>query len=419
MILNGGNEKQKAYTGDNIAGVVSSTGEHIIDTLSGGAFKKVMDEELQGIWRAQGWKGNVKARNFAPALNYFYVEKFTVRAESGDVAGSDISDAGSDSESTPATRKDDRWALACIGVPYLNEIAEAVDDDGAGFINIHEANGFAHRRPEGWSLVSWVAYFAAGWHTSVTWYKNRIYNIVYAMVSVAKRAKSANVQAVNSYLSGLELQRLELLLRSTGSTDRPVVDGTPLRRLTDEYQIEEAAKFEDRLKTLNYELDEVATIQLITKKRRVEHYVYPLLYQLLKRHFDILRLACIHVLEDSEFTIMSTSLASVFQAVDARKKNLKVIFKSHSLDVEERLEKFAFGMFQPASDDHPRVPRDNTIRTFVEDDAFKFRYEDLGPESDDAEEKAKGIIASIDPKILRYHTKKPGDGAESDKCDRV
>ncbi|KAJ6585554.1 hypothetical protein B0H19DRAFT_424284 [Mycena capillaripes] len=424
---------------DNIAGVVTSTGENIIDTLSGGAFKKVVDEELQGIWRAQGWKGNVKARNFALALNYFYVEKFTVRAESGDVEGSDISDAGSDSESTPdflvqrptssavayqglptpATHKDDRWALAYIGVPYLIEIAEAVDDDGAGFISIHEANDFAHRRPKGWSLVSWVAYFAAGWHTSVTWYKNRIYNILYAMVSVAKRVKSANVEAVNSYLAGEELQRLELLLRSTRSTDRPVLEGTPLRSLTDEYQTEEAAKFEDRLKTLNYELDDVATIQLITKKRRVEHYVYPLLYQLLKRHFDILRLACMHVLEDSEFTIMSTSLASIFQVVDARKKRLKAIFKSHSLDVEERLEKFAFGMFQPVSDDYPRVPRNNTIRTFVEDDAFKFSDEDLGPESDDDEEKAEGIIVTIDPNILRYRTKKPRDGAESELTDVI
>jgi hypothetical protein len=43
--------------------------------------------------------------------------------------------------------------------------------------------------------VSWVAFYAVGWHTTVTWYKNRIYKILYAMVSVVQRVKAANAQA--------------------------------------------------------------------------------------------------------------------------------------------------------------------------------------------------------------------------------
>jgi hypothetical protein len=52
-------------------------------------------------------------------------------------------------------------------------------------------------------------------------------------------------------------------------------------------------------------------------------YVYPLLYHLLKRHFDIMRLACVHILDSDEFTGMSGSLAIIFQAVDERTTTLE------------------------------------------------------------------------------------------------
>ena len=105
----------------------------------------------------------------------------------------------------------------------------------------------------------------------MTWHKNRIYNILSAMLSLAQRLKLANMQAANGYLTGPEMQRLELLLRSTRTMDTPALEGTPLRHITDEYRKKEAQKFADRLKILQYELDEVPTIRLIAKKRHVEN----------------------------------------------------------------------------------------------------------------------------------------------------
>ncbi|KAJ6505315.1 hypothetical protein C8R45DRAFT_861071 [Mycena sanguinolenta] len=399
-----------ASQGDSIITAIAANGEYVIDEVTGGLYKKVLDEDLNVLWKTQNWRGSVKARNFALALKYYFTDKmFKVRTATPESASS--SEAGSTTTSPTQSPKilavdqqliretrrldEDRWALAYLGVSYLQQIVEAVDDDGAGYVSIKEANDFAHRRPEEWSLLQWLAFCAAGWHTSVTWYRTRIYNILSAMITAMQYVKPSNLQAANSYLTGLPMRRVELLLRATRPTAHPALEGTPLRRITDEYQINETKKFARRLDDQSYVLDN-NTIQLVTKGRR---YVYPLLYVLLKRQFDIFRLGCIHTLDPLEFDSMGESIASIFAAVDRRKKKLEAIFMSHGLDVDERMGQFAFGMFQLMSTDQKRDPIKNTIRTFQEQDAFKYRHENLGP---DSEETVQDVCGKVDPKILQY-----------------
>ncbi|KAG6858448.1 hypothetical protein C0993_005724, partial [Termitomyces sp. T159_Od127] len=56
-------------------------------------------------------------------------------------------------KSTSSGQKDDEdaWAVQYVNIRYLQAIAEAIDDDGSGFINIDEVNAFTMMRPEGWS----------------------------------------------------------------------------------------------------------------------------------------------------------------------------------------------------------------------------------------------------------------------------
>jgi hypothetical protein len=75
--------------------------------------------------------------------------------------------------------------------------------------------------------------------------------------------------------------------------------------------------------------------------------------------------------------------------------SLSAIFKSHDLDIDERIGQFAFGMVgtrhscviyvsnntldcSSTSPEHNRDPINNTIRKFIEDDTFKYKYENLG-----------------------------------------
>ncbi|KAJ7429390.1 hypothetical protein B0H11DRAFT_2409490 [Mycena galericulata] len=398
---------------------INLAGEHIISVLSGGAHEKILDTDLQTMWKDQGWKGSVKARYFVLALNDYYTDKFSTidvafaESRAGSVAGSApssplmsptspaFSEPGLAADERP---RDDRWALAYINVSHLQPILEAVDDDGTGFVSIKEANDFAVSRPAGWSLLSWVAFWAAGWHASVTWYKNRIYNIISAMLSLVKRIKPANIQAADKYLNSPAMQRLELLLRSTHSAPGTTYDDGRLAQIIHAYQDSEEKKLATQLDSLLYELDDVATLRLITGPRRIERYVYPLIFRLLKRHYDIMRLAAIHILDDAEWEVMITSLATVFKAVDERTSNLEAIFKTSSIDVRERLGNFAFGMFQLLYGKFKRDRINNTICSFEEEDGYNDDNEDLGPESDDDEPTTKAILARMDTAVLRHET---------------
>ncbi|KAJ7226930.1 hypothetical protein GGX14DRAFT_347151, partial [Mycena pura] len=339
-----------------LTGEITSARDQIISALSDGAHRRIQDSDLQEIWKGQDLKDRVDAHKFVLLVKSYYTEKFyasditfTEQTVSS-VAGSDPTTSSVLSPMSPSAvarlpkPKDEQWLLDYIRVANVQPLIEAVDTDETGLVTIHEANDFTKRRPQGWSLPMWVVFWAVGWHTSVTWYKNRIYKILAAMMSLMDRVKPANLQAADRYFAGPEIQRVELLLRSTHSAERPACSDARLRALADEFQNVEAERFEVGLKRMLYELDDVATIPLVTETQRAERYVYPLLYQLLKCHFDILRLACVHILDESEFDMMSTSLAIVFKAVDERIKDLEKVFKSHSLNVTERLGQFAFGM---------------------------------------------------------------------------
>ncbi|KAJ6594849.1 hypothetical protein B0H19DRAFT_1096915 [Mycena capillaripes] len=402
-----------------LADAINTTGEHIISVLSGGAHDKILDPDLQAIWKDQGWKGSVKARHFVLALNDYYSEKFShidavvAQSAANSVAGSvpasplisPSSPAFARIEAPPGAKmEDDRWALSYINVTRLQSILEAVDDDGTGFVSIKEANDFAMSRPEGWSLLSWVAFWAAGWHASVTWYKNRIYNLLDAMMSLLRRIKPANVQAADTYFAGTAIQRVELLLRSTRSAPSKVYSDPRLKRITDAFQDLEEEKLLSVLDGMVYEIDDVTTLRMITGSRRIERYVFPLIYHLLKRHFDIMRMACVHVLDVDEFDVMSGSLAIVFKAVDERTNNLEAIFKATSTNITDRLGQVAFGMFenQLGFTDRLRDPINNTSHTFTEEDGFAYPGEDLGPDSDDDDETKKVIFARMDVDWLRF-----------------
>ncbi|KAJ7090797.1 hypothetical protein B0H15DRAFT_836939 [Mycena belliarum] len=396
---------------------INLTGEHIISVLSSGAHEKILDVDLQAIWKEQGWKSSVKARHFVLALNDYYTEKFSdidiAFAESriGSIAGSAPASPvlspvlPNGGYAADAKVEDDRWALSYINVAHLQPILEAVDDDGTGFVSIKEANIFAVSRPAGWSLLSWLGFWAAGWHSTVTWYKNRIYRILEAMVSLLEhRVKAANLQSADKYFAGPGVRRVELLLRSTRSAASPVHEHAQLLRLADQYKKSEEDRLHAQLDGLLYEIDDTATLRLITGQGRIERYVYPLVFQLLKRHYDVMRLACVHVLDEGEFDVMATSLATIFKAVDERTQNLEAIFKSTSLNVKERLGHFAFGMFQLTYGEYQRDVINNLILTFDEEGGFEDENEDLGPETDDDEETVNAIFARMSTDVLRYDT---------------
>ncbi|KAK7029940.1 kinase domain-containing protein [Favolaschia claudopus] len=411
--------------------VIDETGEHVISVvigyLSGGIHAKVKDPDLKQLWEEQGWKGSVNARGFVLALNDYYTEKFdrSGLSAANSVVGSPTNSAAGSPPATPIilaaplafpvltsttieASEDERWALAYINVAHLQPLLDVIDTDGTGLISIKEANHFARLRPRTWSLIKWLAFWAAGWHLTVTWFKNMIYKILSTMLSLMRRAKVANANAMYGYLSGPGIRRVELLLRSTRSAEAVSPSAYPtdahLAQVATEFRVTEADKLKRQLARLRYELDNITTLRLTTGLRRIERielYIFPLLYQILLRHLDIMRLACLHNLHESEFDTMSTSLDSIFSAVEQRAARLAVIYKSNALDGKEGLGLFAFGMFQLFLGQHEPDPINYTLRTFQEEDGFVLEDSDeLGPRDEDDENTAKAILEKVEPNIL-------------------
>ncbi|KAJ6566117.1 hypothetical protein B0H19DRAFT_1232478 [Mycena capillaripes] len=389
--------------------------------LKAGLHSKIKDRDLQKLWEQQRWKGSVYARDFVLALNeYFFAElehghskpvQSAANLSAHSLAGSPTSSVREYHWHEAEKHEGDQWAIAYINLAHLQPLLDVIDTDGSGLISIAEANHFARLRPDGWSLIHWFAFWAAGWHLTVTWYRCRIYNILVAMLGLVHRVKPANIQAADTYLAGWGIQRVELLLRATRSAEPEYMyrDDTELKNLAREFHTLEEAKLKSQLEQLHYKLDNIDTLQLVTGARssglrRIEVHVYPLLYLLLLRHLAIMQLACVHNLHEDEFPTMSTSLITIFEAVHYRTNRLAGMFKSNAKDGQEGFTDFAFGMFEQLyryRDWDQRDAKHNTIhnRQDEENDGLEVPLA-LGPNPDDDEESAMAFFAIIDPCIL-------------------
>jgi hypothetical protein len=120
------------------------------------------------------------------------------------------------------------------------------------------------------SLPQWTAFWAAGWHPIVTFYKNRIYKLLHAMNNLVRLVLPANRNYAENYYGGKCIDKIELLLRSTRSAPAVISDDPDLHRLSQEFMQAEEKKLEARLATLLYQVDDSMAVALLTRRHRIE-----------------------------------------------------------------------------------------------------------------------------------------------------
>ncbi|KAF9444494.1 hypothetical protein P691DRAFT_634710, partial [Macrolepiota fuliginosa MF-IS2] len=377
---------------------------HIISALTAGAHDRINDPDLRKLWKDMAWTGSVKARTFVLNLHDYYADQHSRASgprtvNKGSFSSSVISLPSARVNSIPSTSRktDDRWALSYISATYVQSILEAVDDDGTGFISTREVNTFVEERPNGWSLPEWFAYWAVGWQISITQYKSKIYGLVQSMFEILDYVLPSNRRGADAYLSHMSFWRMELILRSTRPVDPKRLNDPDLVRHTEMYAAEEESRLEMNLEKIRYELDTTTTVSLVTGEGRIERFVYPLIYLLLKRHLRVLTLACKHVLDAEEFTTLNESLVSVLLVVDARIQNLEAVFGQTNFDIQARLGNFAFGLLQLSYGDIRRVPAQITFGTWGE-------AEDVTPYPREAvtKETIQATLSNTSHEILKY-----------------
>jgi hypothetical protein len=82
----------------------------------------------------QGWRSNVKARNFVLVLRDYFRHKEVTK-------------------DNKYVLDNDNWALQYIDLGQTQSIKEAFDDDASGFITIQEVNRLTELRPRDWRQV--------------------------------------------------------------------------------------------------------------------------------------------------------------------------------------------------------------------------------------------------------------------------
>ncbi|KAJ7584970.1 hypothetical protein C8J56DRAFT_139201 [Mycena floridula] len=346
-------EVQKRQIVEELEKVIKREGDRIINALGAGPHDRILDPDIHTIWKDMGWRGSIKVRHFVMSVRDYYTE----------------------SENKVA--KDDMWALAYINVLRIQPIGEAFDDDTSGYLTVAEANAFTAARPIDWSLPRWIAYWAIGWHQSLVVYRSKINDLMAKMFALLPKVKPLNQPLVNDYLAAVYVGVTSL---QDGVSDCIINDA--LQEKFAGHVNAEEARLKGNLEAVEYDIDAADTLILVTGEGRIEKFVMPLLYLLLKRHLDIFRLAQKRNLHADELWDAADTIQWVLKAVNARVEVLQSVFGQQKLNLKQHFKTFAHGLLQHVNDPserwNPKVVQSSEPAEYTYDDALEAE-EDLDP----------------------------------------
>ncbi|KAH9045946.1 hypothetical protein EDB84DRAFT_1633013 [Lactarius hengduanensis] len=332
-------EVQKRQIIDELTLVVTRESDRVIQVVKGGPHERILDRSIHEIWKEMGWRGNVKARHFVLAFRDYYLEKLT--SETQGVRGVNTSVISS-------SRDPDAWAIKFIDVTRLQPILEAFDDDASGFITITEMNRFTSSRPIEWSLPHWVAFWAVGYRASIIDYADKIEELCAKMEGVRAEVLPPNRGFIDDYFTyGWDTVHT-LTAAVTSLQPEP---GPSTSDKFKSYLEAEEARLSTNLKAVDYVIDGTDTFTLITGMGRIEKTIFPILYLLMKRHYEIMRAMRTKVLDSRELWSGVESILSIKDAIRYRMNDLSNIFSQQKFDPEKQFQNFAYGIFKYFNDE--------------------------------------------------------------------
>ncbi|KAJ7757039.1 hypothetical protein B0H16DRAFT_1885755 [Mycena metata] len=300
-------EVQKRQIIDELSRAVERQGDRVIAAINAGPHDKIIDP----VQRPHHLEGNGLARHFVMALRDYFQEDHPKRR-----------DRNEHDHPVVVIDKEDEWALEYISVLRLQAISEAWDDDASGFVTIAEVNAFTTARPLDWSLPRWIAYWAVGQHQTMQLYTNKILLLLQKMFAILP-----NILPVNK-----------------SSVDTTCTVNEPLQAKFKSFVEAEETRLRANLEAVQYDIDAYDTLELVTGPGRIDRYLLPLLYLLLERHFEIIRLCQTRIVHPDELWDAVDTLEWVGDAVRIRMDDLQTIFKQQKFDLKQQFKGFAFGL---------------------------------------------------------------------------
>ncbi|KAJ4467038.1 hypothetical protein J3R30DRAFT_3580234 [Lentinula aciculospora] len=150
----------------------------ILAKLNAGPHNLIEDNVFRELWAVehnscQGWRASVKSRIFVDEICSWVrieFEKYSI---------------------SEGHMRSDNWTLPILTqVMFHPAISDAIDDDGSGYVSIHEFNMFLKRKPMGWTFPMWLIFWAIGWQGIIFTSSERINKIVDRLLAVCEDAKA-------------------------------------------------------------------------------------------------------------------------------------------------------------------------------------------------------------------------------------
>ncbi|KAI8974013.1 hypothetical protein BD414DRAFT_539931 [Trametes punicea] len=377
--------------------VVVHESDRVISSVLAGPHERILDRDLSSIWQDMRWRGIVKARYLVLAIHEYYTQKLDDQQHAI---------ASSMNPQRPVDA-DDAWALRYLDLKHLQRIVEAFDNDASGFVTIQEVNDFTTSRPEGWSLLRWLAYWAIGWQVAMTEYKRKICAVVARMDQICTSLRSQGA-AAQDYLTDLK----QLVQDFTGFF-REDSEHLPLLSRFQDYVNQQEANIRERLETAKYDLDTLDTVALVNGPLGLERNVFVILYLLLRRQLNIMRLAQRVLIHPDELVDAAAAIVLVKDALIFRAQDLAGLFTQRRLQVEIEMQEFACGILLSAygAVESPPLRLNLSINDAYDPDyglttdqlsEMILKYppfrEDLYPESDDCiEDEGSEVADALQP----------------------
>lgn len=335
-------------------------------------FRRVKDPHLRYIWKEMKWTTNVKTLYFIAELHDYYVNRFShlrhyaplpeaasdasslvPRVPSPTPTVSVMSDSeGEDHElpvvdpayhELPTVDPADKWCLKYLSVFYDPSLSEAFDGDANGLVSIREVNNFTSAMPLGWTLPRALAYWAAGWRVDSQYYHARIEQVLNSMVYAQEDVLPANRRCIAMYLNSYVIDGIKRLVRSLAALGSEGSD-LDLAQLTARRREAQEETLANKLNIVKYEIDSKESIKLFGSGR-IENFLLPLLYLVIRRHLQIMKLASTVTLVERELESATQTIENILEGVSLRVGQLAESFRQQGNDPKARFMWYAHGLY--------------------------------------------------------------------------
>jgi hypothetical protein len=322
-------------------------------------FRRVKDPHLRYIWKEMKWPTSVKTLYFIAELHDYYMNRFShlrhnapppetaldasslvLRVPSPTPTVSVMSDSeGEDRELSavdpayhelPTVDPADKWCLKYLSVFYVPSLSEGFDGDANGLVSVREVNNFTSAMPLGWTLPNALAYWAAGWRVDSKHYHTRIEQVLGSMVYAQADVLPENRRCVITYLNSYVVNGIKMLVRSLAELGSEGSD-LDLAQLTARRREAQEETLANKLNIVKYEIDSKDSIKLFGSGR-IENFLLPLLYLVIRRHLQIMKLANTVILVERELQSATQTIENILGGVSLRVEQLAESFRQQGHD---------------------------------------------------------------------------------------